>query len=119
MIKVIRGTTGPLAEKPHAQSNPAPSLTLEERLFLTWKEGDVEQGRTSPCKSVETKSKDLPVLDVATVLKGKLQRRLCALPRGRGHARHCSKPSQPPPPPATSAAMTKGSVWGFGKMEAV
>lgn len=66
-IKVIHGTTGLLAEKLHAQSNPTTSLTLEERLFLRRKAGDVEQGKANPCKSLETESKDLAELDVAPV----------------------------------------------------
>lgn len=90
MIEVIHGTTGLLAEKLDAQSKATSSLTLEEQLFLRGKAGDVEQGSTSPCKSLETENKDIAELYVATALKEKLQRWLCALFRDRGHAWHCS-----------------------------
>lgn len=90
MIKVISGTTGPLAEKLHAQCNPASPLSLEEQLFLRWKTGDTELGRASRCKSLETESEDLPELDVAIALKRKLQRWPSALPHDWEHAWHCS-----------------------------
>lgn len=73
-IKIISGTTVPLAEKLCAQCNPASPLSLEEQLFLRWKTGDTELGKASPCKSLETESEVLSVLDVVTALKGKLQR---------------------------------------------
>lgn len=41
---------------------------------------EVEQGRASQCKSLETESKDVLELDVATMLERKLQRWLRALP---------------------------------------
>lgn len=68
--RVIRGL---LAEELHAHRNSAPH---PGRVAAP----EMEQGRASICRSLETESKDALELDVATVQERQLQRWLWALP---------------------------------------
>lgn len=116
MIKVIHGTTGLLAEKLHAEQSC--HLTHPWRAAISEVESRRWTEKGKPIRHLGNRKQRPSRAGDGKSAKGEAAEMvLCsALWPGTCMAL-LIKPSQPLLPPVTSAATTKGSVWGIGKVE--